>query len=251
VSRQWLWALLTAAAAGCNLPGQPDPADRPVPADQVVEFTTLYKQNCAGCHGADGKLGPAPPLNDPLFLALVPDAVLEQVITAGRPGTPMPAFARGKGGSLTDAQVKALAGGIKPRWGTAGSKTDGAPPYQASGGGSSERGAGVFARACAVCHGDNGRGVPDGDRRAHVLNDRVFLTLISDQALRRSVITGRPDLGMPDYTGPRPRQPDFRPLTPEQVSDLVALLASWRHNTAAGGKRDVARNPEMPAGSPE
>ena len=28
----------------------------------------------------------------------------------------MPAFARSKGGPLTDAQVKALATGIKPRW---------------------------------------------------------------------------------------------------------------------------------------
>src|SRR5262249_47040938 len=108
VSRLWLLAVVTAAAAGCDLPGRPDPAGRPVPADQVVDFATLFRQNCAGCHGADGQLGPAPPLNDPLFLALVPDAVLEQVVTEGRPGTPMPAFARSKGGSLTDAQVKAL-----------------------------------------------------------------------------------------------------------------------------------------------
>src|SRR5262249_26072503 len=150
----------TAAAAGCDLPGRPNPAERPVPADQVVEFAALYKQNCAGCHGADGQLGPAPPLNDPLFLALVPDAVLEQVVTEGRPGTPVPAVARARGGSLTDAQVKVLAGGLKPRWGAAGQTTDGAPPYLASGGSSSGRGAEVFAQACAGCHGENGRGKP-------------------------------------------------------------------------------------------
>jgi mono/diheme cytochrome c family protein len=242
VSRLWLLAVLTAAAAGCDLPGRPDPAGRPVPADQITDFAALYKQNCAGCHGADGKLGPALPLNDPLFLALVPDAVLEQVITEGRPGTPMPAFARAKGGSLTDAQVKVLAGGLKPRWGAPAPTADGAPPYPVSGGGNSERGADVFAQACAGCHGDNGRGKPKDSRLTKVLNDRVFLALISEQGLRRAVITGRPDLGMPDYAGPRQWQPDFRPLTPEQVNDLVALLTSWRHGTSADGQRDITRN---------
>src|SRR5262249_386257 len=48
--------LLAALLAGCGLPGQPNPADRPVPADKVLDFATLYKTNCAGCHGADGKL---------------------------------------------------------------------------------------------------------------------------------------------------------------------------------------------------
>jgi mono/diheme cytochrome c family protein len=254
-----------------------------VPADQVVDFATLYKQNCAGCHGANGNLGPAPPLNDPLFLALVPDAELLHVITEGRSGTPMPAFASAIGGSLTDAQVHALAAGIKMRWGPVKPAPGGAPPYLRGAGqpeaiavkpgggevvpipprpdtparpetaqsGARGDGAMTFARACAVCHGDNGRGVTNGGRPANVLNDRVFLALISDQALRRYIITGRPDLGMPDYAGSRPQQPDFRPLTPEEVNDLVALLASWRHGSSADGKRDVAQNPEKSAGPPE
>ena len=79
---------------GCDWPGKPDPNDRPVPEEQVVDFATLFKNNCAGCHGAAGKLGPAPPLNDPLFLAVIPDAELLRVIGEGRMGTPMPAFAR-------------------------------------------------------------------------------------------------------------------------------------------------------------
>ena len=63
--RSWrLLPLLAALTAGCDLPGRPDPADRPVPADQVKDFGALYATHCAGCHGADGKLGPAPPLND-------------------------------------------------------------------------------------------------------------------------------------------------------------------------------------------
>jgi mono/diheme cytochrome c family protein len=104
----------------------------------------------------------------------------------------------------------------------------------------------VFVQACAVCHGDNGRGVHKDDRLTLVINDPVFLALISDQALRRIIITGRPDLGMPDYAGARPQQHSFHQLTPEQVNDLVALLASWRQVTTANGKREGVRKPEIP-----
>ena len=59
------------------------------------------------------------------------------------------------------------------------------------------------------------------------MNDSAFLTLMSDQALRRIVITGRPDLGMPDYRHQDPK-PESKPLTSQDISDLVALLVSWR-----------------------
>jgi hypothetical protein len=49
---------------------------------------------------------------------------------------------------------------------------------------------------------------------------------MSNQALRRLVITGRPDLGMPNYAEPR-MESKFAPLTETEVTDLVALLASW------------------------
>ena len=89
--REGRWRLLTllvVLTGGCDVPGKPREADRPVPADQVKDFDALYGAHCAGCHGADGKLGPAPPLNDPLFLAIVPDAELRHVIAEGRAVTP-------------------------------------------------------------------------------------------------------------------------------------------------------------------
>ena len=122
--------VLTFLAPGCDLPGKPKADDRPIAADHVLSFEALFRQNCAGCHGTEGKLGPAPPLNDPIFLAIVPDSVLLKVIREGRTGTPMPAFAIESGGPLTDAQVKVLAQGIKPQWGSAHpSDTKSIPPY--------------------------------------------------------------------------------------------------------------------------
>ena len=143
----------------------------------------------------------------------------------------MPAFATDKGGPLTDAQVKALATGIKPRWGATRRSHGSVPPYSvATGGGAGDksRGAKVFARACAPCHGPLGEGGESSDGGAGAINDPAFLALISDQALRRYAITGRPDLGMPDYADKTGRPDDYQPMTSAEIVDLVALLASWR-----------------------
>ncbi len=235
---KWRRLLLVAVlAAGCDLPGKPR---RPEPADEAAQFNGLYASHCAGCHGADGQLGPAPPLNDPIFLALVSDAELLRVIGAGRTVTAaqkslMPAFARDRGGPLTAAQVQVLAEGIKKRWGPPASL----PPdlnETGAGGGNKDKGDRVFARACAGCHGSQGRGGKSG-----AVNEPAFLALLSDRALHRTVITGRPDLGMPAYDGKAGRPPDFQPLTSTEIDDLVALLAAWRQSGSANDKGGAER----------
>jgi hypothetical protein len=50
---------------------------------------------------------------------------------------------------------------------------------------------------------------------------------MSDQMLRRIIITGRPDLGMPSFADDMGRT-DYKPLSSEEIDDLVSLLASWR-----------------------
>jgi mono/diheme cytochrome c family protein len=212
------------------LPGKPNEKNKPKPANKVLDFSKLYSRSCAGCHGADGRFGPAPPLNDPIFLAIVPDAELLKVITNGRPGTSMPAFLQDLGGPLTAAQVKAVAEGIKPRWGPGQAPTD-VPAYRADGKGDPGQGARVFARACAGCHGDAGTGTKD----IGPIHTPAFLGLVSDQALRRVIITGRSDLGMPNFAAGDSRGLGFKPLTSKDVADLVALLASWRAGSRAGG----------------
>lgn len=236
------WPLLAALtlALGCGHVEGPSPGGRPVRADQVVDFDALYNRNCRGCHGADGKLGPAPPLNDPTFLAIVPDEVIMGLITEGRPGTPMPAFSRENGGPLTDAQVKALAEGLKPRWGQPKPARADLPAYLADRKtpGDPDRGLKVFSQACASCHGENGEGDAKG---AGSIRDPAFLDLISDQCLRRLVITGRPDLGMPGFASNVGRANSFRELSPTDVADVVAALARWRRPAPA--KDDAPRTP--------
>ena len=68
---------------GCNirLPGQPTEAERWRAPSEISDFSQLYTQNCAGCHGADGQLGAARSLNDSLYLSFVTDDALKQVIS--------------------------------------------------------------------------------------------------------------------------------------------------------------------------
>jgi len=51
-----------------------------------------------------------------------------------------------------------------------------------------------------------------------------YLALVSDQHLRTTIIAGRSDLGMPDWRG----DGSTAPLTPQQVSDVVAWLVAQR-----------------------
>lgn len=228
-------AVLLLSVAGCDLPGKPDPADKPVTPDQIVDFDKLYAANCAGCHGAAGKLGPAPPLNDTLFAAIIPDEELLRVIRHGRTGTPMPAFSTASGGSLTEAQVKLLADGVKSHWSSKAPLQQTTPAYAVakreglkSSPEDHARQVEIFQRACAGCHGPNGAGGEGRHSRVGAINMPAFLALISDQALRRIIITGRPDLGMPTYAEKRGRSAEYQPLTSVELDDLVTLLAEWR-----------------------
>jgi mono/diheme cytochrome c family protein len=246
IEQKWHRLLVLAAlAVGCDLPGKPKEDDRPKPADQVIDFGALYAARCAGCHGAEGNLGPAPPLNDPIFLAIVPDAELLHVVSEGRSISPgqkslMPSFAHDRGGPLTSAQVKVLAEGIKMQWKPSAAPPGSLPEYlgpPASSGGKKDAGARAFARACAGCHGSHGQGEKDGHPlTGGAINDQAFLELISDQALRRIIITGRPDLGMPAYDDNKGRTPDFRALTAQEIDNLVALLRCWRQGEMVKGE---------------
>src|SRR5471032_2268710 len=85
------------ALVGCDklptLRGKPTPADVVLEPMKVTDFNVLYGQNCAGCHGADGRGNGALALANPVFLAIADDAALASAISKGVPGSLMPAFA--------------------------------------------------------------------------------------------------------------------------------------------------------------
>jgi cytochrome c oxidase cbb3-type subunit 3 len=223
---------LVLAAGGCDwMPGKPTKAEEPVIPTDVHAFTTLYTNNCSGCHGANGQFGPARPLNDPLYLALADDAYLIDVTSTGVPHTLMPAFAQEDGGGLTDTQIKDVINGARRRWGghTIDSGSGTPPPLQSSTTGDVGRGQGLFGTYCGSCHGADGTG---GDVAGSVV-DSSFLAMVSPQALRSAIICGRLDLGMPDYRGEvnrktTPQRAGLAPLNDQQVSDITAWMLSHR-----------------------
>ena len=222
VALNGLLLALLAVVAGCaGLPGKPPPGPEVPRPDSVLNPVTLYGANCSGCHGADGRYGPAVALSDPVYQALVDDLTLQSTIADGRPGTAMPAFSQTKGGMLTDEQITSIVHGIRDRWGTAdrlaGITT---PPYTATVSGNPQQGEAVYATFCASCHGSDSKGGP----KAGSVTNPAYLSLVSDQGLRTTVITGRPDFGAPDWRNNVPG----RPMTDREISDVVAWLSSQR-----------------------
>lgn len=191
-----------------------------VPPSEIVDFNLLYGQNCAGCHGADGKGGAAIALANPVFLAIADDNVIHHIAANGVPGTSMPAFAHSAGGMLTDSQIDVLVRGIRS-WAKPDALRDATvPPYAAQAPGDPQRGIEAYRTYCSSCHGGDGR----GGTKASSIVDGSFLALVSDQYLRSIVIAGRPDLGAPDWRG----DVAGRPMPAQDVSDVVAWLSSLR-----------------------
>jgi cytochrome c oxidase cbb3-type subunit 3 len=212
--------VIAVCVACSNSSGRPAPDSVVVPPDEIANFSVLYGQNCAGCHGVNGKGGAAIALANPVFLAIADDSVIRRIASNGVPGTPMPAFAQSAGGMLTDKQIEALVQGIRSWWRPDGVGNQNPPPYAAQVPGNPQRGADDYRTYCSSCHGVDGR----GGSKASSIVDGSYLALISDQQLRTIVIAGRPELGAPDWRG----NVEGRPMSAQEVSDVVAWLSSQR-----------------------
>src|SRR5207244_2202541 len=209
------------ACTGCSSsPGRPGPASEVLPPNQVMSFNRLYSQNCAGCHGADGKGGAAIALANPVFLAIADNAAIRRTVADGVRATAMPAFAQSAGGMLTDKQIDALVRGMRS-WQKPDSLAGiSPPPYMARVPGDPQRGAEAYQTYCSSCHGVDGR----GGSNASSIVDGSYLALVSDQELRTIVIAGRPEVGAPDWRG----DVKGRPMSAQEISDVVAWLSSHR-----------------------
>ena len=215
-------AVLSLLLSACSSPhGQPQTGSEPIAPNQVLDFPTLYSQNCAGCHGAQGRGSAAIALSDPVYLAIVDQESMRKVIAKGVRGTSMPAFAQSAGGMLTEKQVDVITSGIFSHWAQKGILDGSNPPsYVAKTTGDAERGELAYGTYCSSCHGAEGQ----GGRKGSAITNDSFLALVSNQGLRTIVIAGRPELGAPDWRGNVPG----KPMTEQDVTDVVAWLASRR-----------------------
>ncbi len=215
---QVLLACLAAFFAGCeHAPGYPpNPIPRP---SEVTDFAALYSENCAACHGVSGQNGPAIDLANPEYQALVDDATLRKWISGGMSGTEMPAFAQSAGGMLTDAQVNELIAGMRKQWSQSNVFAGLAPPaYAQAQTGDAHSGEQSYQARCAACH----------TASHQQITSPVYLSLVSDQALRSIIIAGRPDIGQPDWNHLGPGGKSAPPLSAQEVDNIVAYLASLR-----------------------
>jgi cytochrome c oxidase cbb3-type subunit 3 len=229
-------ALSTVLFAGCGVPpGQPRADSAPLTPGEVVEFAALYGDNCAGCHGTNGRGGAAIALANPVYLAIADESAMRERIANGVSGTSMPAFAQRAGGTLTEQQVDALVSGIRSRWSRPGILDSANPPsYVPRSAGDARRGEAAYQTHCASCHGPGGQGGPKGSAITH----DSFLALASDQGLRTIVIAGRPELGAPDWRG----NAAGRPMSEQEITDVVTWLGS--HRTATPGRPYVTTSRE-------
>jgi mono/diheme cytochrome c family protein len=201
--------------------GQPGKDSETPAPDEILDFTILYAENCAGCHGTDGHGGAAIALANPVYLAIADEAAMRKVIAQGVRGTSMPAFARSSGGMLADKQLDVITTEIRARWARPGILAGvEAPSYAAKSAGDAARGELAYKTYCEFCHGAEGR----GGKKGSAITDAAFLALVSDHGLRTVVIVGRPELNAPDWRGDVPG----KPMSEQEVTDVVAWLASKR-----------------------
>ena len=188
----------------------------------------IYTQNCAVCHGPEGK-GRVGANLSATFGGINPKAFFEGVITNGVANSPMPAWSQEKGGPLSKqdvadvaAYVAGLTGGTEP---IAPSPTVVAVAITPAAGvvGDPSKGSVVFAQNCAVCHGTKGEG------RIGATLQKTWSGIIPAAYIRSTVEKGVPGSPMPawlnTYGGP---------LTPTDIDNVSAyILTALKANSVS------------------
>jgi mono/diheme cytochrome c family protein/rhodanese-related sulfurtransferase len=220
-------------------PNKTDPPTKPRDAAMAVadadpaglQGQALYTTFCAQCHGADAKgykSDNAPSLINKTFLESATDAFIAQSIAQGRPGTSMAPYAKEVGGPLDRAAIDRIVAWLRaqgPQSVALGTVAKGDPA----------RGAPIYARECAKCHGElNVRATA-----VHLANQQ-FLAAASDAFIRYAIMSGRPGTPMASFV---------TTLKPEEIDDVVAYIRGYAQGGVEGtlppptGKEPVVINP--------
>ncbi|MBI4498036.1 MAG: c-type cytochrome [Chloroflexi bacterium] len=228
----------------------------------AAESKALFTRNCVPCHGEKGDKVTGVPLLDQGFLTGRGEVALVEAVRKGnRRG--MPAWGQKFGGSLAEAQIRAVVGFLiasagasvlspdrpdgsrplassdaqtadnatRPAAPAAGSPAAAAPtpPAAAAGApGDAQAGAALFAQSCTSCHGQSRNQMPTAK-----LGDGAWLQQRGDEALKSSIANGKG--GMPAWGTARGGA-----LSDQDITNILAYLKQ-----AAGGG---AAGPAGPAG---
>lgn len=163
-----------------------------------------YARECATCHGPSGEGAIGPAHRGPEFRAKLDDRFIYDTLVNGRPGTAM--------GRFRDLDARTLAALIAHVRSLAA--TDG--PTRRLGPGDAARGAALYARSCAGCHGTKGEG-----KEAPALANPAFLATATDGYLAATIVRGRRGTAMPRFEDD---QPGFAGLSADEVQDVVAFI---------------------------
>lgn len=186
------------------------------PAD-LEEGAMRYHFLCSRCHGefGEGETGPAIINQD--FLEVASDRYLYETIARGREHTAMFGWFSDvyNQEQLQTQDISNIIGYMR--------KSASAPltyVYPGSNPGQSDRGAGLFSKNCAECHGERGEGV-----KGPALNNQEFLSAASNGFLMATITLGRNGTEMPSWGYGQETYPQ---LTGKERQDLVAHLRTMQ-----------------------
>lgn len=209
---RWYVLPLLLFLAACGEDDEPTgapPAEEEAELDaEAARGQALYQRYCSLCHGEDAKgyqADNAPSLASPEFLRSASDRFLTRAIADGRPGTPMSAFSKQRGGPLEDGEIEAIVAYLRSLSDEPRVVVDGVRVL-----GDARRGRGVYAQHCVSCHGGRGEGVDTLS-----LANPALLSTASPGFLQYAVARGRTGTRMPAF-GAR--------LTPQQIDDVVTFI---------------------------
>jgi len=190
----------------------------------------LYEKYCSICHGLSGEgylADEANALSNQDFLISASDAYIMEGILRGRPGTPMSAWDKEKGGALTREDAAAIISFIR-KW----QKEPSVELNNLSVKGNAETGAKIYEQWCAACHGKNG-----GGGKAVKLNNPVFQETASDGFISYAIENGRRKTQMRPYKNV---------LKDQDIDDVVAFIRTLKikdpfQETVAADNEELSR----------
>jgi cbb3-type cytochrome c oxidase subunit III len=174
---------------------------------------TVYAENCAACHGANGEGSTlAPALNTDELRVRLSDADIARIMREGVPGTLMASWSRALDMNQQQSVVTLIS-----NWGELNAAGISLPVIEAVPLDSSPQavanGQRLFSLLCTQCHGVDGYGSPI----APALNNQIFLSQTPDAAIQQIIAGGVTGTNMPAWGGY---------LTDADIAAITAYLRS-------------------------